>query len=299
MLKADDEQDEDKVDEEATKKRVQINGDDPDSDAIAVAAPSTSIVATTTDAASAAPATATESGKPKKWREALTADGRTYYYCDGVVKWQVRDGGGVKAVWVCDPTCGAARRGRSTQDEATGAAESRRYALAQGGVAAGRGLLLQQGTQQGVDDQARRVRRRLKERINQQTMSAGRRERSDAATTTTAVTTSGAGAHVTLSPPMTFSHFLDGTMRIVAPKSVDFEPCRRELVFRVGSKILAVSAKYERCFPLRFSLSFAVGVLVCVRLRGSGVRCLIRCFGRFVTTNEKKVDSKRRASDRH
>ena len=50
-------------------------------------------------------------------------------------------------------------------------------------------------------------------------------------------------AHVLLSAPICFNHFIDGSLRIVAPKAVSFDQTRRELLFRVGSKILACSAR--------------------------------------------------------
>jgi hypothetical protein len=68
-----------------------------------------------------------------------------------------------------------------------------------------------------------------------------------------------ASSHVTLSAPLKFSQFLDGTMRIVAPKSVVYESARRELIFRVGSKILAVPTKPPPTEETVLDLDFSKG----------------------------------------
>jgi len=49
--------------------------------------------------------------------------------------------------------------------------------------------------------------------------------------------------HVYLTPPISFSSFVDGSLQIVQPKQVEFDETRRDLVFRVGSKVTRVSAK--------------------------------------------------------
>jgi hypothetical protein len=53
-------------------------------------------------------------------------------------------------------------------------------------------------------------------------------------------------AHVFLSPPIKFNAFVDGSMRIAAPKFIEFDLCRRELIFRVGSRILPINVKLRK-----------------------------------------------------